>query len=178
MSRVGIRPIDIPQGVEFKVDGNEVFVKGPRGTLRRKIHKDIIVERDGGSIRVKRPSDSRLHRSLHGLTRTLIANMVEGVVKGFQKTLRIEGVGYRAQMQGRNISLQVGFSHPVLFEVPEGIDVSLEGSNIITVKGIDKELVGRVAAEIRAIKKVEPYQGKGIMYSDEVVRRKAGKTAV
>ena len=174
MSRIGRKPIPIPDGVEVTIEKNEVVAKGPRGELRQRFHPDMSVSIQDGQIVVSRPSDNKLHRSLHGLTRTLIANTIEGVKNGFQKQLQIEGVGYRAELKGGRLSLYLGFSHPVVFVPPEGIDISVEG-NIITVRGIEKELVGKVAARIRAVRPPEPYKGKGIRYVGEYVRRKAGK---
>lgn len=176
MSRIGKKPIVIPQGVNVTVEGNVVTVKGPKGTLNRTLHPDMMMTLENGQILVGRPSDGKLHRSLHGLTRTLVANMVEGVSKGFQKGLDIEGVGYRAAKQGRKLVLTVGYSHPVEFEPEEGLEVDVPAPNKMLVKGIDKEKVGALAANIRAVRKPEPYLGKGIRYEGEVVRRKVGKT--
>lgn len=176
MSRIGIKPIDIPQGVDVQVDKNVVTVKGPKGTLTRTVHKDMKVNIADGKIVVERPTDQKLHKALHGLTRTLIANMVEGVTKGFEKVLEINGVGYRAQMQGSKLVLQMGYSHPVEFEKIEGINFEVDGANKIVVKGINKEQVGQVAAMVRSVRPVEPYKGKGIKYAGEKVIRKAGKT--
>jgi len=158
------------------IEGNRVTVKGPKGTLTREIHPDMKVEKQDSSLLVTRPSDSRIHRSLHGLTRTLVANMVEGVTNGFSRRLEVNGVGYRAQQVGKDIVLQMGFSHPVQVEPPEGISFAVEGNNRIIVSGIDKELVGEIAARIRAVKPPEPYKGKGIKYAEEQIRRKVGKT--
>lgn len=177
MSRIGKLPITIPSGVEVKVeDGNLVTVKGPKGSLERKLPAEISVAVNDNEVVVTRPSDLKKHRALHGLTRTLVANMVEGVTNGFSKVLEINGVGYRAQKQGKQLILSLGYSHPVEMEDPEGVESTLEGQNKITVSGIDKEKVGQYAAEIRFKRPPEPYKGKGIKYSDEVIRRKEGKT--
>jgi large subunit ribosomal protein L6 len=177
MSRIGRQPITIPSGVEVTVDGSRVSVKGPRGSLEQTFHADMRVLKGDDSLRVERPSDERLHRSLHGLTRTLLANMVEGVTNGFEKRLEIVGVGYRAALKGSDLELQVGYSHPVSFRPPSGIEFEVPAQNRVTVRGIDKQLVGEVAAEIREIRKPEPYKGKGIRYEGEYVRKKAGKAA-
>lgn len=181
MSRIGKMPIPVPSGVEVKVNDGAVTVKGPKGTLSRVIPADMIVNVEAGRVVVERPSDGREHRSLHGLTRTLIANMVEGVTKGYEKVLQIHGVGYRAQMSGNNLTLQVGYSHPVEITPRPGIqfEVGQETNTrlpLVMVRGIDKETVGQQAAEVRAVRKPEPYKGKGIRYSTEIVRRKAGKS--
>lgn len=175
MSRIGKVPIQIPNGVEVKVDGSTVTVKGPKGELTKTFHKDIGIEVQDQVIQVTRPSDEKSHRSLHGLTRTLIANMVEGVTNGFRKGLEINGVGYRATLQGKKLVLAVGYSHPVEVEAPAGIEFEVPQPTRIAVKGIDKELVGEVAANIRAVRGPEPYLGKGIRYEGERIRRKAGK---
>lgn len=176
MSRIGRLPITIPAGVEVKVNSeNEVTVKGPKATLSRVLHKDMTVNIDGGVITVVRPSDDKMHRSLHGLTRTLINNMIVGVTEGFTKTLEINGVGYRAQMQGKKLVLSLGYSHPVEYEAPEGITIEVPQPNTILVKGANKEVVGETAAKIREYRLPEPYKGKGIKYVDEVIRRKEGK---
>src|SRR5207249_2651174 len=177
MSRIGKQPIAIPKGVEVSVDGARVAVKGPRGSLEQAFHRDMRIVQEDGTLRVERPSDERLHRSLHGLTRTLVANMVEGVTNGFEKRLEIVGVGYRAALRGSDLELQVGYSHPVTFRPPQGIEFEVPAQNRVTVRGIDKQLVGEVAAEIRKIRKPEPYKGKGIRYEGEYVRKKAGKAA-
>jgi large subunit ribosomal protein L6 len=177
MSRIGKQPIAIPSGVEVGLDGTRVSVKGPRGTLEQVFHADMRIVMEDGTLRVERPSDERLHRSLHGLTRTLLANMVEGVTNGFEKRLEIVGVGYRAALKGSDLELSVGYSHPVTFRPPAGIEFEVPAPNRITVRGIDKQLVGEVAAEIRKIRKPEPYKGKGIRYEGEYVRKKAGKAA-
>ena len=181
MSRIGRMPIPVPSGVEVKIEDSAVTVEGPKGALTRNMHPDMIVRLEDGKIIVERPDDNKQHMSLHGLTRTLIANMVEGVTKGYEKVLEIHGVGYRAQMLGPNLQLQVGYSHPVdviprpgiQFEVGQEVNTRLP---FVKVRGIDKEVVGQQAAEIRAVRKPEPYKGKGIRYSTEVVRRKAGKS--
>jgi large subunit ribosomal protein L6 len=177
MSRIGIKPVTIPANVEVKIDGNNyAVVKGPKGQLEQKLPKIINIAVEGNEINVSRDSEEKEYRSLHGLTRTLINNMVTGVTEGYQKTLEIVGVGYRAQKQGKKLVLHLGLSHPVEMEDPEGIETEVEGTNKIIVKGIDKQQVGNYAAVIRDWRRPEPYKGKGIKYSDEVVRRKAGKT--
>jgi len=177
MSRIGRQPIEIPSGVEVALDGSKVSVTGPKGSLRQSFHPDMRLLLDEGTFRVERPSDERMHRSLHGLTRTLIANMVEGVTKGYEKRLEIVGVGYRAVMRGSDLELALGFSHPVTVRAPEGIEFEVPAPNRITVRGIDKQLVGEIAAEIRKVRKPEPYKGKGVRYEGEYVRKKAGKAA-
>jgi large subunit ribosomal protein L6 len=178
MSRIGKQPIPIPAGVEVVIDDHHVVVKGPNGTLEHDVPPTIDVRREGDEIVVTRPDDERENRSLHGLTRTLIANMVTGVSQGFTRDLEIVGVGYRVIAQGPNkIELQLGFSHPVHVDAPDGITFDVPAPTRITVKGADKQLVGQVAADIRKIRKPEPYKGKGIRYSDERVLRKAGKSA-
>ncbi|MGH2691215.1 MAG: 50S ribosomal protein L6 [Actinomycetota bacterium] len=177
MSRIGKQPIEIPTGVTVDVVGESVSVKGPNGSLSQRVSAEMRVTVTSGEVRVERPSDEREHRALHGLTRSLIANMVEGVTKGYEKRLEIQGVGYRAALKGKDIELQVGFSHPVEFPAPEGIEFEVPAPNRITVKGIDKQLVGETAARIRRIRKPEPYKGKGIRYEGEYVRKKAGKAA-
>jgi large subunit ribosomal protein L6 len=176
MSRIGKKPVMIPEGVEVKVDGNVVTVKGPKGTLTRAFHKDINIQIEGNEIVVTRPSDNKLHRALHGTTRSLINNMVEGVSKGFSKTLELVGVGYRVAKTGNKITLSVGYSHPVEIAPEEGIEFEVPSQTQIVVKGISKERVGQVASEIRAVRAPEPYKGKGIRYQGEKVRRKEGKT--
>ena len=176
MSRIGKKPITVPAGVEVKIDGHTVTVKGPKGTLSRTLNEEMTITMEGNEVLVTRPSDDIKERSLHGLTRTLIHNMVVGVTEGFEKKLEIQGVGYNAQMQGKNLKLSLGFSHPVIVEPPEGITITTPSSVVIVVSGADKEKVGMVAAEIRAWRQPEPYKGKGIRYSGEYVRRKAGKT--
>ena len=181
MSRIGQMPIPIPSGVDVKLDGTTITVKGSLGALSRELHPRPKVEIVDGEIRVSRPSDSREDRSLHGLTRSLVANMVEGVSKGFEKELEIIGLGYRVEAQGKGLVLNVGFSHPVKVEPIEGITFEVQSDrqrNAIKVKGIDKQVVGWVASEIRRIRPPEPYKGKGIRYVGEVVRRKVGKAAV
>ena len=176
MSRIGKMPIAVPAGVEIKLDGeNFITVKGPKGTLVRKLASDMNIAVEEGQITVTTPSDLKRHRALHGLTRTLIFNMVEGVTKGYEKVLEINGVGYRAAKSGKKLTLTLGYSHPVEMEDPEGVETTVEGNKIV-VKGISKEKVGQYAAEIREKRKPEPYKGKGIKYADEVIRRKVGKT--
>ncbi|GEN56916.1 50S ribosomal protein L6 [Halolactibacillus alkaliphilus] len=177
MSRIGLKVIEIPEGVEIKNENNLVTVKGPKGTLTRQLHEDMTINIDGNELTVARPSDNKLHKSLHGTTRSLIANMVEGVHKGFEKALEIQGVGYRAAKQGNKLVLNAGYSHPVEIDQPEGIEIEVPANTKVIVKGIDKQLVGAIAADIRAVRKPEPYKGKGIRYVDEYVRRKEGKTA-
>jgi large subunit ribosomal protein L6 len=174
-------PIPIPGGVDVQISDGSVTIKGPKGTLTKSIHPDMIVKIEDGNVLVERPSDEKTHRSLHGLTRTIVFNMVEGVTKGYEKVLEIHGVGYRAQMAGPNLNIQVGYSHPVEVAPRPGIEfeVAQEANTrlpLVKVRGIDKQVVGQQAAEIRAIRKPEPYKGKGIRYSTEVVRRKAGKS--
>ncbi|GIW21918.1 MAG: 50S ribosomal protein L6 [Candidatus Sericytochromatia bacterium] len=176
MSRIGNKPIDVPNGTKVEIKGNEVIISGPKGTLKRTIRNEISLSIENNKIIVSRNGNDKIHKSLHGLTRTLVSNMIEGVSKGFVKSLDLVGVGYRCQLQGKKLVLQVGYSHSVEIEAPEGIEFSVEGVNKINVKGIDKQLVGDVAAKIRAVRKPEPYKGKGIKYSTEVVRRKAGKS--
>jgi large subunit ribosomal protein L6 len=178
LSRIGKKPISLPAGVEVSIDGNIVKVKGPKGVLEQEIPQDISVIRQEQELLLKRPSDSKKHRALHGLSRALVANMVEGVTKGFEKKLEMVGVGFRAQMQGRKLVISAGYSHPVEVEAPDGIEFEVPAVNKIVVKGIDKQLVGNTAAEIRAIRKPEPYKGKGIKYEDERIRRKAGKAGI
>ncbi len=175
MSRVGKMPISLPQGVEVKIQGPQITVKGPKGELTRQISPDMRVEQRDGRLVVSRPSDQPRDRAIHGLTRTLLNNMVRGVSEGFSKTLEMQGVGYRAQMQGKHLVLAVGFSHPIQVPPPPGIEFELEGTAKIIVKGINKELVGQAAADVRKIRPPEPYKGKGIRYAGEYVRRKAGK---
>ncbi|TFB14714.1 50S ribosomal protein L6 [Filobacillus milosensis] len=177
MSRVGLKTLEIPSDVEIKFDGNTVTVKGPKGELTRTFHEDMTIKVEDNVLSVERPSENKEHRSLHGTTRSLIGNMVDGVTKGFEKSLEIQGVGYRAQMQGKKLVVNAGYSHPVEIEPLEGIDIETPSNTKIVVKGIDKEKVGAVAANIRAIRTPEPYKGKGIRYEGEYVRRKEGKTA-
>ncbi len=176
MSRIGRMPITVPAGVEVKLDGNTITTKGPKGTLTRTLHPDMIIETEGNVITVKRPTDDKEHRSLHGLTRTLVANMVEGVDKGFKKELDVNGVGYRATKEGTKLVLNIGYSHPVTVEEIEGITIECPTPNKVVVSGPDKQKVGQFAAELREKRPPEPYKGKGIKYSDEVIRRKEGKT--
>ena len=176
MSRIGRLPIPVPAGVTVTIaDDNTVTVKGPKGELSQKVNKDIKVEQVGAEILVTRPSDSKPHRSMHGLYRTLVNNMVVGVTKGFEKVLLIEGVGYRASMEGTKLNLALGYSHPILLDAPAGISFETPAATKIVVKGIDKQAVGAIAADIRAFRKPEPYHGKGIRYENEVIRRKEGK---
>ena len=177
MSRIGRQPIEVPSGVEVSIAPGHVTVKGPRGTLEQDVPEAMRIVQDDGTLRVERPSDERGHRSLHGLTRTLVANMVEGVTKGYEKRLEIQGVGYRAALQGKDLEIAAGYSHPVKFECPEGIEFEVPTPTRITVRGNDKQQVGEVAAKIRKIRKPEPYKGKGIRYEGEYVRKKAGKAA-
>jgi large subunit ribosomal protein L6 len=177
MSRVGQVPITVPSGVEVSVEQGRISVSGPRGRLERSIPDGISVEKNDGEISVARRSEAREVRALHGLVRSLVANMVQGVTEGYEKRLEIYGVGYRATKQGNNLELAVGFSHPVRKEAPPGIEFDVPAPTKITVRGIDKELVGQTAAEIRAVKKPEPYKAKGIRYEGEYIRRKAGKAA-
>ncbi|MCF6094813.1 50S ribosomal protein L6 [Microaerobacter geothermalis] len=176
MSRIGKKPIVIPNGVEFKINGSEVSVKGPKGTLSREFHKDMIIKVEGNEVLVERPSDNKLHRALHGTTRSILANMIEGVTNGFSKTLELVGVGYRAAKSGKNVTLSVGFSHPIEVIPEEGIELEVPETTKVVVKGIDKERVGAMAAKIRSFREPEPYKGKGIKYADERIRRKEGKT--
>lgn len=176
MSRIGKLPVAIPAGVEVKLeDENFITVKGPKGTLQRKLAKDMNIAIEGAEVIVTRPSDLKKHKALHGLTRTLIFNMVEGVTNGYTKTLEINGVGYRAAKDGKKLKLTLGYSHPVEMMDPEGVTATVEGNNKIIISGINKELVGQYAAEIRGKRPPEPYKGKGIKYSDERIRRKVGK---
>ena len=175
MSRIGKRPVAIPQNVTVTINDRHVAVKGPKGELARTLPAEVEVVQEGETVLVNRRSDSRVARQRHGLSRTLVANMVEGVSQGFQRRLEIQGVGYRAQVQGRNLVLNVGYSNPVQIEPPEGIQVAVENNTNVIVSGINKEIVGNVAAKIRAVRPPEPYKGKGIRYAGETVRRKAGK---
>ena len=177
MSRIGRMPIAIPAGVTVEIaENNKVTVKGPKGTLERVMVPEMKIEKDGDTITVSRPNDLKKMKSLHGLTRTLINNMIIGVTEGYEKVLEINGVGYRAAKQGKTLTLSLGYSHPVVMEDPEGLEAVVDGQNKIIVKGIDKEKVGQYAAEIREKRAPEPYKGKGIKYADEVIRRKVGKT--
>jgi large subunit ribosomal protein L6 len=177
MSRIGRAPIEIPTGVDITIAGNNVAVKGPKGTLSMDVHPSMTVNLDKGVMTVTRPDDTGPNRSLHGLTRTLLSNMVTGVTTGFEKKLEIQGVGYRASKKGSDLEILVGYSHPVVVAPPENIEFDVPMPTQIVVRGIDKQRVGQVAAEIRAIRKPEPYKGKGIRYEREVVRRKVGKRA-
>lgn len=176
MSRIGKRPVTIPGNVKVSVDGRKVSVEGPKGKLSRELLPQVSVSIEDGVLSVNRVNDSQEARSLHGLSRTLVANMVEGVSNGFSKSLEMVGVGYRATLEGRLLNLAIGYSHPVKITPPEGIEIAVEGTNKIHVKGADKQLVGDVAAEIRSVRPPEPYKGKGIKYAGEVIRRKAGKS--
>ena len=177
MSRIGRMPIAIPAGVTVDIaENNQVTVKGPKGTLERVLPAEMAITKEGDEIKVARPNDLKKMKSLHGLTRTLISNMIIGVTEGYEKRLEVNGVGYRAAKQGKKLTLSLGYSHPVEMEDPEGIEVTVDGQNLIIVKGIDKEKVGQYAAEIREKRAPEPYKGKGIKYVDEVIRRKVGKT--
>jgi large subunit ribosomal protein L6 len=176
MSRIGRRPINVPAKVQVAVNGTLVVVKGPKGELSRDLPNNVIVSQEGEILQVNRKDDTRTSRQLHGLCRTLVANMVEGVSTGFQRRLEIQGVGYRAALQGKNLLLNMGYSHQVQIVPPEGIQFAVEGNTNVIVSGYDKEIVGNTAAKIRAVRPPEPYKGKGIRYAGEVVRRKAGKT--
>jgi large subunit ribosomal protein L6 len=175
VSRIGRLPIPIPGGVDVSIDGRRVTVKGPKGELSRELHPDIAVRREDSTLVVERPSEQKVHKQLHGLTRTLVANMVEGVTNGYRKGLEITGVGYRAQKVGDRLQLSLGYSHPVEINPPSGITFEVDNPTHLAVVGIDKELVGEVAARVRATRKPEPYKGKGVRYAGEQVRRKAGK---
>ena len=175
MSRIGRKPINIPAGVEVKIDGCDITVKGPKGTLTQKIHKNMTVEVEGTEILVKRPNDEKENRALHGLTRSLIHNMVVGVTDGFKKELDVNGVGYRVQMQGKDLVMNLGYSHQVIMTPAEGITIECPNANKIVVSGADKQRVGQFAAQVREKRPPEPYKGKGIKYVDEVIRRKEGK---
>jgi large subunit ribosomal protein L6 len=175
MSRIGRLPITVPANVDVAIDGRDITVKGPKGTLSRALHPDMKVTRDGAALLVERPSEAKYHRQLHGLTRTLVANMVTGVTDGYRKPLEITGVGYRAAKVGDKLQLNLGYSHPIEIVPPAGITFELENPTHLTVVGIDKELVGRIAAQVRASRKPEPYKGKGVHYLGEQIRRKAGK---
>ncbi len=177
MSRIGKKPIAIPAGVEVKLNGNEMTVKGPKGELKSALRPEMEVVIENSEIIVKRPNDNQLNRSLHGLTRTLIANMVEGVTEGFKKELEVNGVGYRVQKQGKNLVMNLGYSHQVIMEEPAGITIEVPGPNKIIVSGSDKQAVGQLAAQIREKRPPEPYKGKGIKYAGEYIRRKEGKAA-
>jgi len=176
MSRIGRKPIPVPTGVTVTIDPEVVRVHGPKGELSERIPRDITVAQEGEEINVTRPTDRGEHRALHGLTRSLVANMVEGVTEGYAKTLEIQGVGYKAEAKPYGVNLVVGYSHPVKYEAPKGIKISVENNTTVKIEGADKEAVGQVAAELRAVRPPEPYKGKGIRYQGEQVRRKAGKT--
>jgi large subunit ribosomal protein L6 len=176
MSRIGKKPVTVPQGVTLDLKGSEVAVKGPKGELRRQLHPDMQLALADGVFTVTRPSEEQKHKALHGLTRTLVQNMIDGVSKGFIKTLEIQGVGYKAEAKPYGVNLVVGFSHPVKYEAPKGIKISVENNTTVKIEGADKEKVGQVAAELRAVRPPEPYKGKGVRYQGEQVRRKAGKT--
>ncbi|RMF88514.1 MAG: 50S ribosomal protein L6 [Nitrospinota bacterium] len=178
MSRVGKRPIPLPPGVEVSIEQDTVEVRGPKGVLRHTLPRTISARVEGQMLLVERANDSKESKSLHGLTRTLLANMVHGVSEGFQKRLVIEGIGFRAQLMGSHLQLSLGYSHPIIYPAPEGIEFEIADRNAIVVKGIDKQLVGSVAAEIRSLRPPEPYKGKGIAYADEYIRRKVGKGGV
>lgn len=177
MSRIGKKPIPIPSGVKIACAEGKVTVEGPRGKLTQDIHDDIVLETKEDQVILTRPSDSKRHKAMHGLYRALIANMINGVTEGFSRDLEIQGVGYRAEKTGKAITFSLGYSHPIVLIPPEGIEVSIQGINKMTVSGIDKQLVGQIAAKIRSFRPPEPYKGKGIRYTGEHVRRKAGKTA-
>lgn len=176
MSRIGKKPIDLPQGVDIKIDAGIITIQGPKGTLSQPIPGEIEIKQEEGSLIVTRPNDQKKNRAFHGLTRALVANMVQGVTTGFERKLELVGVGYRVQLQGSKLVISIGFSHPVEVEPPEGIEFEVPAVTRITIKGIDKQLVGNTAAHIRAIRPPEPYKGKGIKYENEVIRRKAGKS--
>jgi large subunit ribosomal protein L6 len=176
MSRIGKRPVTLPKGVAVEIQGNTVAVNGPKGELRRTLHTEMQVALADGQVTVSRPSDEKRHKALHGLSRTLVQNMVDGVSKGFSKTLEIQGVGYKAEAKPYGVNLIVGYSHPVKYEAPKGIKISVENNTVVKIEGADKEAVGQVAAELRSVRPPEPYKGKGIRYQGEQVRRKAGKT--
>ncbi|WP_202081254.1 50S ribosomal protein L6 [Caldalkalibacillus salinus] len=176
MSRVGLKPITVPEGVQVNLNGEEITVKGPKGELTRTLHPDMKVNIEDNEIRIERPSDHKAHRALHGTTRSIINNMVQGVTNGFEKTLELVGVGYRAAKQGNKLVLTVGYSHPVEMVPEQGVEVEVDGQTKVKVKGIDKERVGAFAANVRSVRLPEPYKGKGIRYEDERIRRKEGKT--
>ena len=175
MSRIGRLPIEVPASVDVTVDGRNVTVKGPKGTLSRSLHPDMAITREEATVVVTRPTEQKTHRQLHGLTRTLVNNMVVGVTDGYRKGLEITGVGYRAALNGRKLQLNLGYSHPIEIDPPEGISFEVESPTRLAVVGIDKELVGQIAAKVRATRKPEPYKGKGVRYAGEYIRRKAGK---
>ncbi|HMS03416.1 MAG TPA: 50S ribosomal protein L6 [Gemmatimonadaceae bacterium] len=175
MSRIGKRPVAVPAGVTVSITGNVLVVKGPKGELSRALHPEMIVKQDGATLLVERPSDESAHKALHGLTRTLVANMVEGVTAGFSKTLEITGVGYKAEIQPYGVKLSLGLSHQIEYKAPAGIAITAPNPTTVVVAGMSKELVGQVAAEIRSLRKPEPHKGKGVRYAGEAIRRKAGK---
>ena len=175
MSRIGRKPIPIPDKVKVEIAGGGISVEGPRGKLSLRLHPSMMVRAEYRQLHCVRPTNNKLHRSLHGLTRTLVANMIEGVTKGFEKKLEMVGVGYRASLQGRNLTLMLGYSHPIVYPLPEGIKVEVENQNLLTISGSDKQQVGEVAAKIRSLRLPEPYKGKGVKYATERIRRKAGK---
>jgi len=175
MSRIGRLPIPVPSGVDVTIDGRQVTVKGPKGTLSRALHPDMTISREDGTLVVTRPTEQKTHKQLHGLTRTLVNNMVVGVTDGYRKGLEITGVGYRASKVGEKLQLNLGYSHPIEIDPPQGISFEVENPTRLAVVGIDKELVGQIAAKVRSTRKPEPYKGKGVRYSGEVIRRKAGK---
>jgi len=175
MSRIGRKPVPVPNGVTVTITGNTISVKGPKGELSRKLHPDMTVALEDGNLNVTRPSDEENHRALHGLTRSLVANMVEGVTQGFKKQLEITGVGYKAEVKPFGLQLALGYSHPVEYRAPAGIKLTAPQPTAVVIEGADKEKVGQVAAEIRSLRKPEPYKGKGVKYQGEQVRRKAGK---
>lgn len=177
MSRIGKRPVPLPKGVTATIAGRTITVKGPKGEISRTMHPDLTLALEDDTVAVRRPSDEPRHKALHGLTRTLVANMVEGVTHGFSRALEIQGVGYKAEVKPFGVQLVVGYSHPVPYHAPKGITISVENNTQVKVQGVDKELVGQVAAELRSVRPPEPYKGKGIRYVGEQVRRKAGKTA-
>ena len=176
MSRIGKKPVAVPKGVTVTLNGNTVSVKGPKGELARTFHPEMSLVMEGDNVTVSRPSDETRHKALHGLSRTLLANMVEGVTKGYNKTLEIQGVGYKAETKPFGLQLSLGFSHPVQYKAPAGIKFAVENNTVVKIEGADKEMVGQVAAELRNMRPPEPYKGKGIRYQGEQVRRKAGKT--
>lgn len=176
MSRVGKKPIEMPAGVDAKLETGKVTVKGPLGEISQVVNPKLTIKKENNKLLVERPSDQKIYREMHGLTRNLIANMVQGVSKGYEKTLEISGVGFKAQAQGSNLMLTLGFSHPIVYPIPQGIKATVDAKQTqITLKGVDKQLIGQIAANLRSLKKPEPYKGKGIKYSTEVIQRKEGK---
>ena len=175
MSRIGRLPVAVPSGVDVSIDGRQLTVKGPKGTLSRSLHPDMLLSKEDGTIVVTRPTEQKGHKQLHGLTRTLVNNMVVGVTDGYRKGLEITGVGYRAALNGKRLTLNLGYSHPIEIDPPDGISFEVENPTRLAVVGIDKELVGQIAAQVRATRKPEPYKGKGVRYAGEKIRRKAGK---